>query len=185
MDLEATLLRKNQELELLSMTDHLTGLYNQRFFYIKIDEEIRRASQLSYPLALLFVDFDELKKVNDLFGQLAGDMVLANIARTITGSVKETDVVARLGGDEFCVIAPGARKENAMEIAERIRKRTEKVEFKSGGRSFSVTVSIGVSELGPSVNTARKLVGTADAAAKQAKRSGKNRVLHATDLGRT
>jgi diguanylate cyclase (GGDEF)-like protein/PAS domain S-box-containing protein len=183
MELEAILQRKNQELELLSITDHLTGVSNKRFFDARIEEDISRARQLGYPLALLFVDFDELKKVNTEFGHPAGDAVLVAIARTITELVKgTTDVVARYGGDEFCVIAPGAKKGKAREIAERIRGRIQALRFQSGGRSFSVTVSIGIAELSHALNTSWKLIKAADAAAREAKRLGKNRIIHADNL---
>jgi diguanylate cyclase (GGDEF)-like protein len=182
IDFEATLRRKNDELEFLAVTDHLTGVHNRRFFDAKIEEEIHRAEQLSYPLVLLFIDLDVLKGVNDQYGHPVGDAVLVAVAKTITDSLKETDVVARYGGDEFCAIAPGAKKEKALEIGERVRERIEKLEFRSGGKKFWVTVSIGIAEFGPTINTAKKLINNADAAAKQAKRSGKNRVLHIDDF---
>lgn len=183
MELEAILRRKNQELEFLCMVDHLTGVYNKRYFDVKIEEEILRARQLGYPLVLLFVDFDELKNINDKFGHQAGDVVLATIARTIRGSVKgATDIVARYGGDEFCVIVVGANKEKSSEIAERMKERIGKLKFQSGEKTFSITVSIGIAELNQTVNTAKKLVRAADAAAREAKRLGKNRIFHADEL---
>ncbi len=182
MDIEAALKRKNKELELLSMTDHLTRVNNRRYFDTKIEEEFRRAIQLKYPLSLLFIDFDDLKKVNDLFGHSAGDIVLVNIAKIISDSVKETDVVARYGGDEFVVIIPGATKKNALEIAERIRRKVESLKIMSGETGISVTVSIGISEISQTINSPHKLINTADTVAKQAKRAGKNRILHAADL---
>lgn len=181
-EIESALIRKNKELEFLSMTDHLTGLYNRRFFASRIEEEVRRALHLKYSLSLLFIDFDELKKINDLFGHAAGDAALIAIARVIADSVKETDIVARYGGDEFCVIVPGAVRKHAMEIAERIRRKIEEKKLLSGREGISLTVSIGVSELNQVINTSHKLLNAADAAAHQAKCLGKNRVLSVVDL---
>ncbi|MBN1883406.1 MAG: diguanylate cyclase [Deltaproteobacteria bacterium] len=116
--------RKKMEEELwrLSITDSLTNLYNQRYFYTKINEEASRAKRMSYPLCLMVFDLDNFKKFNDKNGHLAGDEILKHVGEITANSIrKDVDTAFRYGGDEFAIILPSAKKTDAAAVAKRIR----------------------------------------------------------------
>lgn len=162
----------------LSVTDELTGAYNGRHFQARLHEEIERAKRGDRPLALLVIDSDSLKSVNDHFGHEAGNRHLIAIARAVQSHVRTSDVVARFGGDEFLVLQPDASVEAAALVAERIRVAVAAAQLTTAdGTPFSGTVSIGVAGYPLCATDEDALFRAADAALYDAKRQGKDRVF--------
>src|SRR5712692_1984720 len=170
-----TLRRKNEELERLSVTDGLTGLYNRRRLMETLTDEARRSQRLKHTFAVLMVDVDHFKKYNDSFGHQAGDAVLTKIAGLLREATREVDFVARYGGEEFLILLPETGMGEALDIAERIRTRIAAEVF--DGRHM--TVSIGVSEFPLHGENADQVVGAADEALYEAKREGRDKVRRA------
>ncbi|MGH7538642.1 MAG: diguanylate cyclase [Gemmatimonadales bacterium] len=170
-----TLRKKNEELERLSVTDGLTGLYNRRRLMESLGDEVRRSQRLRHTFAVLMVDVDHFKKYNDSFGHLAGDGVLARVAAILREATREVDDVARYGGEEFLVMLPETGMNEALDIAERIRARVAGEAFP--GRRM--TVSIGVSEFPLHGNTPEHVIAAADEALYEAKHEGRDRVRRA------
>ena len=144
--------RKKMEAELLrlSITDSLTGLFNQRHFFKKIDEEIRRARRMSYPLCLMMFDVDNFKKYNDTMGHIAGDKVLKYIGEVTSNFIrKDVDSAFRYGGDEFTIILPYADEKQGRLVGERINKSVKK--YVKGQKT---TLSMDKDTLGISVGIA-------------------------------
>lgn len=174
-DMVARLREKNEELERLSITDGLTGLYNRRHLMDALANEVRRSERHQHPFAVLIADIDRFKEYNDRFGHLAGDDVLTRLASVLRESIREIDLAARYGGEEFVALLPKTRLEAAVQVAERIRTRFAS-EIVEGGR---VTLSIGVAEFPVHGDTAESVIASADAALYRAKREGRNRVVPA------
>jgi diguanylate cyclase (GGDEF)-like protein len=170
-----TLRRKNDELERLSVTDGLTGLYNRRRLMETLSDEARRSQRLKHTFAVLMVDVDHFKKYNDSFGHQAGDTVLTKVAGLLREATREVDFVARYGGEEFLILLPETGMGEALDIAERIRTRIAAEVFP--GRHM--TVSIGVSEFPLHGENADQVVGAADEALYEAKREGRDKVRRA------
>ncbi len=170
-----TLRRKNEELERLSVTDGLTGLYNRRRLMETLTDETRRSQRLKHTFAVLMVDVDHFKKYNDSFGHQAGDTVLTKVAALLREATREVDFVARYGGEEFLILLPETGMGEALDIAERIRTRIAAEVFH--GRHM--TVSIGVSEFPLHGENADQVVGAADEALYEAKREGRDKVRRA------
>jgi len=162
----------------LSVTDELTGVYNGRHFRARLHEEIERAKRSGRPLALLVIDSDSLKMVNDQFGHDAGNRHLISIAQCVQLHVRASDVVARFGGDEFLVLQPDAPIDAAAAVAERIRVAIAAASVTAAdGSTVTGTVSIGVAGFPRSAMDEDSLFRLADAALYDAKRHGKDRVF--------
>jgi diguanylate cyclase (GGDEF)-like protein len=162
----------------LSVTDELTGVYNGRHFRARLHEEIERAKRSLRPLALLVIDSDSLKDVNDRHGHEAGNRHLIAIAHAVQSHVRTSDVVARFGGDEFLVLQPDATPESAAAVAERIRVAVAAATVVAAdGANVGGTVSIGVAGYPRSASDEDSLFRSADAALYDAKRHGKDRVF--------
>jgi diguanylate cyclase (GGDEF)-like protein len=163
--------RQADRLVALSISDPLTRLKNRRFMGERLEDELARARRYPSALALLLIDVDRLKQINDAAGHDRGDQALVRVAEAIRSSARGTDVAARWGGDEFAVLAPNTDAKSAVALAERIRAAL------AGGGPSPVTVSIGVSsaagEARPSLDA---LVRAADASLYEAKREGRDRV---------
>lgn len=165
----------HEEAQRLSITDGLTGLWNYRYFTMTINKEIERASRFGRPLALLMLDLDHFKAVNDTFGHPRGDAVLIELAGRIRGQVREVDTVARYGGEEVVVILPETDEGGAVQAAERIRHVIGASRF--GGpdeEGIDVTVSVGVAVFPRHGATPTALLGRADEALYDAKRAGRD-----------
>ncbi|CAD5108687.1 GGDEF domain-containing protein [Zestomonas carbonaria] len=169
----------NQELAVLSRTDDLTRIANKRHLDETLEREWHRCARQGEPLGVLMLDIDHFKLYNDSYGHLAGDACIRQVAEAMRASVREhVDFAARFGGEEFTVVMPGADLATACAIAERIRATVEALHLPHGGAERGyLTVSIGVasSEQGHA-NSEEALVGNADVALYEAKRSGRNRV---------
>ena len=160
-----------EEATRLSITDELTGFFNARYLSARLREELARAQRYGHELALVLIDSDALKRVNDRLGHEAGNEHLRHLAKTIRAHVRATDIVARYGGDEFVVLQPEAGLDAARATAERIRKAAS---VEQGG--IATSVSIGVAAF-PDVREADALFREADRALSVAKQQGKNTVV--------
>ena len=163
--------KKSDRLDVTSLTDALTGLGNRRLLDRRVHDELARAGRYHTPVALLLIDVDGLKDINDRRGHQAGDIALKRVAEVIAATARKTDSAARFGGDEFALLAPNTTAEDAMALAERIRKSV------NDGGIGSPSVSIGLADQhhAPSLEP-DALYGAADRALYVSKASGRNRV---------
>lgn len=168
-----------QETRQMAITDSKTGVYNYRFFYERLIDEIRRHQAKAKPFSLIFVDIDYLKGINDRFGHQTGDEVLVQTASLIKGNVRDTDEVARYGGEEFVILLPGAAGEEALTVAERIRRAVEvhNFVFQHGLGPVRVTVTAGVATYPEHATQPDELIFRADEAMYSGKHRGRNRVF--------
>ncbi len=166
-------------LEQLSITDHLTGLYNRRFLKRRMEEELARSIRQNLSLTVILIDLDNFKVYNDLCGHLAGDRALKKMARILTDAARQMDVVTRYGGEEFCIILPGTSKKESIFVAERVRREIEAEEFphEENLPQGRLTASIGVSSYPEDGTTEAVLLKAADVALYRAKSEGRNRVI--------
>lgn len=161
----------------MSETDALTGLSNRRHFLDVAAAALAAAQREGRPLALLMVDIDHFKRINDTFGHAAGDTALRLLGATLKESTRQADCVARLGGEEFAILLPGATAAVGRDIAERIcRHAATLAVLDDAGCAFGFTVSIGLAGLVPADRRPENLLARADAALYRAKRAGRNRV---------
>ncbi|MBL8913160.1 MAG: diguanylate cyclase [Archangium sp.] len=168
-------LAEAERLHALAVTDGLTQVANHRHFQDRLREEFRRAQRYDDPLALILVDLDHFKAINDNFGHQVGDEVLVNVAIAVKNAVRETDFVARYGGEEFAVLLPKTHLAGALTVAERMANDMKRIRFNAAG--LSITGSFGVSGYpGRSVTTSDQLIRTADEALYRAKREGRNKI---------
>src|SRR6478752_1441614 len=158
-----------------ALRDGLTSTFNRRYFVDRLHAEIRFAHRHEKSLALLFVDIDHFKKINDEHGHLAGDEVLASVARVMTETIRAEDVLARYGGEEFAVICREIDETGAQKLGERLRAAVAEHKFEHDGKVIPVTVSVGAAIEGK-VDDAQAFNAAADAAMYEAKRAGRNRV---------
>jgi two-component system cell cycle response regulator len=158
-----------------ALRDGLTSTFNRRYFIDRLHAEIRFAQRHEKALAMLFIDIDQFKSINDKYGHPAGDEVLAGVARVMTSTLRAEDVLARYGGEEFAIICREIETEGARGLGERLRAAVESQRFEHEGRVIPVTVSIGV-VVGRKVDDTHAFIAAADAAMYEAKRGGRNRV---------
>ncbi len=168
----------HRELMVLASTDALTSLLNRRAFVAIVENYLDRMEhkRTDAKAALLVIDIDHFKKINDTFGHDSGDVALARVAQAIKDSVRDFDVVGRIGGEEFSVLLPGASEERAAAIAERIRSNVFETDLALAGGTRRVSVSVG----GVTFDDGRdisELLRTADQRLYAAKRTGRNRVV--------
>jgi len=166
----------NQQLDLTSRTDSLTGLYNRRHMEERIQEEYEQYQRTGSKFALIMADIDFFKKVNDMYGHDVGDCVLKSVAEYLRKSVRAYDIVSRWGGEEFLLLLPATNAENAVVLAECIRKTVEEHRCFCEGEVLTVTLTAGVSVSGRD-DTIGSIIRKADIALYQGKRLGRNCVV--------
>jgi len=171
----------NARLETLASTDPLTGLLNHRAFHARLDEEIARAGRGVRPLALLLVDLDDFRTINNTHGHQAGDRALVAIAAALRGSLRAGDSAGRYGGDEFAAILPEADLPEALAVAERARAAVAGIALPAGDATIRATTSLGVAALPRHARTRDELIAAADQAAYAAKDAGKDCVRPSGD----
>ena len=171
-----------KKLEVESITDGLTGLYNYRFLIRSTKLEMKRASRFGYTFSFLMIDVDNLKEYNDHNGHLSGSRALRDIARVITQSCREIDLAAKYGGDEFALLLPQTGLEGAVRLGERILRAVRRFRF-DGRTPGLLTCSIGVAVYPDDGCTVEGLIERADAALYRAKAKGKNSITTYGELG--
>jgi len=173
--------RIQKELEMLAITDSLTGLYNRRHFFYLADHEIEQVRRFNRPIALVLIDLDDFKHINDTFGHPTGDIVLSNIAGVFQRTTRAVDILCRYGGEEFAILMPETDSLGSEMIIQRVRKALEEQNLIAHLESFPVTFSAGIA----SFDTNRATVSTdleilikwADQALYDAKHAGKNKTV--------
>jgi two-component system cell cycle response regulator len=161
-----------------ALRDSLTKVFNRKHFNDLLAKEFAFATRHSAPLALLFIDLDHFKNVNDSFGHPAGDYVLAEVSGVLASGIRSEDVLARFGGEEFCVLCRGTDKAGALELGERLRREIAERRYIFGGKIIPVTISVGVALMpDPAMTQPASLLAAADRALYEAKRAGRNRVM--------
>jgi diguanylate cyclase (GGDEF)-like protein/putative nucleotidyltransferase with HDIG domain len=159
--------------------DPKTGLYNARYFAAQLRDELERAVRLERPMAVIMADLDLLRDINNSYGHLAGDSVLKGIAHIFMNQLRHYDVPARFGGEEFAIVLPETTAEQALEIAERIRRAVAETRFEveTSSEAIKATVSLGIAGFPKDAADANELVHQADLAVYRAKLQGRNRAL--------
>jgi diguanylate cyclase (GGDEF)-like protein len=179
------LIKEVEKYRELSLTDHLTGLYNKRYFIARLSEEMARARRHQEQISVIFCDIDYFKRINDRFGHPSGDQVLRDTARILSGALtalhiisrlRKSDIIARYGGEEFVVILPETGREGAAVAAEKMRKAVADSPFQLGAEEAHITMSFGVAEISPQDRDHNEVIKNADFAMYQAKNGGRNRV---------
>ncbi len=173
--------RKRVELQLarLAATDPLTSLPNRRYFLEAASRELERLRRFKVPAAVVMLDIDHFKAINDTYGHAAGDEALRQVASVATAHLRAVDILARLGGEEFALLLPGTSEHGAMIVAERLRTALAEGPVH---HEFGITASFGVAEVSGDDTGIDDALRRADAALYAAKHSGRNRVLGVSDL---
>ncbi len=160
----------------LAMTDELTGLYNRRAFISTLDKELTRSRRSNVDLSILMVDIDFFKKINDQYGHLVGDLAIQYFAQIAKNMIRNEDTVGRLGGEEFLILLPNTAINEALSIAEKLRKTIENSCVEHDDRKIRFTISVGVAILDDQDMTSATLINNADQALYKSKESGRNQV---------
>ena len=169
---------RHEDLHRQAHTDALTGLGNHRHLQDQLDQAIEVHRQAAEPASLILLDIDDFKAFNDTHGHQVGDQVLVSVGRCVAQNSRTSDLPARHGGEELAILLRGTTLGSARAVAERLRRDVEALAIVArGGERLSVTVSVGVAELGGAIKTKPALIEAADDALYRAKRSGKNRVV--------
>ena len=166
----------NANLEVLAATDPLTGLYNRRHFMARSRAEASKAARTDEPMAVLALDIDHFKQINDRYGHAAGDVMLKGVAQNVSAQLRPTDLIGRWGGEEFMVLLPATGTAQARAIAERIRLAVEALRVTHGGTPIGVTLSIGIAEYPTDGSGLDTVFNRADERLYGAKHAGRNRV---------
>jgi diguanylate cyclase (GGDEF)-like protein/putative nucleotidyltransferase with HDIG domain len=171
------------QLQAEARVDPKTGLFNARHYANVLADELARAARFDRPLSLIMADLDLLRDINNTYGHLAGDAVLKGIAEVFRQQLRHYDVPARFGGEEFCILLPETPPDQAMEIAERIRRAVAEREYEveTSSEPIRATISLGVASFPRDGADANELIHQADLAVYRAKLQGRNRVLDATN----
>ena len=166
-----------------ALRDGLTKVFNKKYFTDYLEKEFAFAARHGGPLALIFLDIDHFKKINDTYGHPAGDHVLAELSQMMVDLLRTEDVLARFGGEEFTVLCRGSDQKGATVVAERLRSTVEQRKFTFDGKDIPVTISLGVAAIPECVvNDHAAFLAAADKALYEAKRTGRNRVcVHGTE----
>ena len=167
----------------LAYIDGLTGIFNRRFFELRIAEEIERSRRFESGMAVIMLDIDHFKRLNDEFGHLLGDEVLRQVSSIFNQQLRKIDVVCRFGGEEFAILLPQTNLEHSLSVAEKLRRLVETWQFPGVPRA--VTISAGAATYPDHGTTRDELVKAADAGLYAAKQAGRNRVFLAPMAGKS
>lgn len=169
--------RAQAKLHKLSITDPLTKIYNRRHFFDLAEREFDRTKRYGHSLSVILIDIDNFKRVNDTYGHVVGDQVLRSVTRNIGMNLREVDLFARYGGEEFIILLPEASMDEAVQVAERLRRLNDSAQIEISGDMISVTISLGVAgvELKKDISL-DGLLDLADQALYHSKEVGRNRV---------
>lgn len=173
-----SLRRANEDLARQSITDALSGLHNRRYFDQVLETEVARCNRNGESFALLLLDLDHFKRVNDQFGHQAGDMVIQAVGQALMSGIRSSDTCCRYGGEEFALIMPATRSPEAQLVAERLRNKVAALEIPGLPKGYQVTISVGISLGEPkSEIKAQQVLKEADQALYVAKADGRNRCV--------
>jgi len=161
----------------LNLKDGLTGIFNRRYFEVKLREEFGRCKRYGGELSLVMFDIDFFKKVNDEYGHQCGDFVLKSVSSRISSVIRNVDYLFRYGGEEFCCMLPETEFDGALQAAERFRKVIMEMENNFDKSIVKITISLGVAGLNDDIGSAEMFIKKADEALYRAKREGRNRVM--------
>lgn len=186
LQVQEELYKANHKLEQLAVTDELTGCYNKRFLLQQLAYEIAIAQRYKTHFAVMLMDLDNFKHINDTYGHMAGDDVLRHVVKTVKNNLRRSDILARFGGEEFIIYAPHADREGAVSLAEKVRAAVENYPARTSGQDLRVTVSIGMVSIEAGTESAANpenllhdLLIHADKALYEAKSRGRNCVVAA------
>lgn len=171
-----------------AITDHKTGLRNHSYFMLRLEEELARTRRYKHQATLLIFDVDFFKKFNDTYGHIAGDLVLAEVAKVLEDNIRTEDVAARFGGEEFVILLVQCNANYGWLIAERIRKKISELAVEFEGNSLKITASVGIAHLSSDgkIPDASSLIHQADLALYNSKERGRNRTtVYDPSLART
>jgi two-component system, cell cycle response regulator len=172
----------NRQLRKLSITDGLTGLFNHRHIHELLHEEFERSRRSSEPVAVVMLDLDHFKNLNDTYGHPTGDVILFETAEILRDTAREIDMLGRYGGEEFVAVLPDSDEEAGVRFAERVRERVDAHVFRDGATEVRMTLSCGVAALpSPGVDSPSSLLKLADEALYRAKSGGRNQVIRASE----
>ena len=164
----------NKQLQNLSRTDHLTGLFNRGYWELRLIQEFKRYDRYEQPSCLIMLDIDHFKKVNDKYGHTVGDDVIRQVSRAIKEQVRDLDIAGRYGGEEFGIILTNTDAKGGAVFAERLRSTIEKMVVHSDGQQVMFTISLGISELNSHIPDHRGWIEKADHALYKSKEGGRN-----------
>ncbi|MBS3740793.1 MAG: GGDEF domain-containing protein [Candidatus Cloacimonetes bacterium] len=168
----------HEKLQQLAVLDPLTRIYNRRFGMERLREEFGKSIRSHKPLAVMMLDIDHFKDINDTYGHIVGDQVLKNLTAILKNNMRDGDIIVRYGGEEFMAILPGATKEGVKKVGEKMRRIIEENAFKYKDQEIKVTVSLGATSFPEhEVETYKELVKEADENLYHAKETGRNRVV--------
>ncbi|MFF7710857.1 diguanylate cyclase [Pseudomonas sp. NPDC007930] len=170
------LLKVNQELQKLSSTDRLTGLYNRGHWEEALKFEYARHVRYGNMSSLIMFDIDHFKKVNDTYGHPTGDKVIQSVANVVRELIRDSDICGRYGGEEFALLLPDTDKAGGQILAERLRQTIESMTVKHDGKEVRFTISLGVADLARPLADHKELIEHADQALYASKKGGRNRV---------
>lgn len=166
----------NKQLQTLSRTDHLTGLFNRGYWELRLIQEFKRFDRYEQPSSLIMLDIDHFKKINDAHGHTVGDEAIRAVSRTIKEQVRDLDIPGRYGGEEFGIILTNTNGDGAYVFAERLRMSIEESTIYTEGHEIKFTISIGVAELNDQLHDHRHWIEKADQGLYRSKEAGRNRV---------
>ena len=175
LEIQREMIAAREELRLQATQDALTGMLNRRLVLDILERELTRGQRLELPLAVLMIDIDHFKAVNDAYGHQAGDAVLKGVAERVNSTVRPYDAMGRYGGEEFLAILPGCDALHGQVVAERLRHAASHEAILTDAVEISVTLSVGLASSGGD-RSGEQLVHAADRALYEAKRNGRNRV---------
>jgi diguanylate cyclase (GGDEF)-like protein len=175
--------RAHEQLRIQSNVDHLTGIFNRRYFMDRLREEIDRSMRHGSSFAVAFIDVDNFKRINDEHGHLSGDEILRQLTQICSKQIREMDTLARIGGEEFALLLPQTTAEDAAHLVERLRANVAATRAKIGDGWLDVTVSIGLASSCRDALDVNAILRRADEALYAAKRQGKNRLVARTAVG--
>jgi len=168
----------HEEINKASITDTLTRLYNRRYFNKRAQEEFAKARRMGFPVSIMISDLDNFKNYVDTYGHPLGDIILAEVASVVSGTMRESDMVCRFGGDEFAYLLPFTSSVEARALGERIRKGVSQYVFLKNDieKAVHITLSIGIASFPEHGQKEDEVVGKADHALFTSKNNGKNRI---------
>ncbi|MBS1113284.1 MAG: response receiver sensor diguanylate cyclase [Nitrospirae bacterium] len=177
------LYREKAKLEKLAITDYLTGIYNIRYFYSRLEEEFSRAERYQLPLSCIMLDIDHFKKINDSYGHRIGDFILREFAQVVKRYTRKSDLLARYGGEEFIVLLPQTSLKGALIEARRLQKVVREIRFRQLREGQGITVSFGISAFpDKEIKNPDDLINSADNALYQAKEKGRDLIVSHASL---